>query len=131
MAEKGDFEELMKYSGQTGTTPDFMFLLQSMMMNNQEGAVALAKMISKQPNPPIEINTITDLFLQRNMVSCACSWACPRYLLHLAQRSVSFVCLPDWMHCILLMLFIKIDHDIRPSVQGARKGMAKPQSDLL
>lgn len=69
LAEKGDFEQLMAYSAQTGQTPDFMYLLQSMMMNNPTGAVALAKMISKQPNPPIETNTITDLFLQRNMAS--------------------------------------------------------------
>lgn len=71
LAEKGDFEQLMAYSGQSGQAPDFMYLLQSMMMNNPSGAVALAKMISKQPDPPIEINTITDLFLQRNMVSNA------------------------------------------------------------
>lgn len=71
LAEKGDFEKLMEYTGQSGQTPDFMFLLQSLMMNNPQGAVALAKMISKQPNPPIEINTITDLFLQRNMVYLA------------------------------------------------------------
>ncbi len=68
LAEKGDFQQLMSYAGASGQTPDFMFLLQSMMMNNPQGAVALAKMISNQPNPPIEINTITDLFLQRNMV---------------------------------------------------------------
>eukprot|EP00210_Caulerpa_lentillifera_P001245 g1201.t1 len=68
LAEKGDLQELMKYAGATGQTPDFMYLLQSMMMNNPQGAVSLAKMISNQPNPPIEINTITDLFLQRNMI---------------------------------------------------------------
>jgi len=69
LAEKGDFQQLMSYAGASGQAPDFMFLLQSMMMNNPQGAVALAKMISSQPNPPIEINAITDLFLQRNMVS--------------------------------------------------------------
>lgn len=68
LAEKGDFQQLMSYAGASGQAPDFMFLLQSMMMNNPQGAVALAKMISNQPNPPIETNTITDLFLQRNMV---------------------------------------------------------------
>ncbi len=30
--------------------------------------VNLAKMVAKQPGPPIEINTMTDLFLQRNAV---------------------------------------------------------------
>ena len=30
--------------------------------------VNLAKRVAKQPGPPIELNTITDLFLQRNAV---------------------------------------------------------------
>lgn len=34
------------------------------MMNNPSGAVALAKMIIKQTPPPIDVNTIADLFLQ-------------------------------------------------------------------
>ena len=71
LAEKGDFQQLRSYAGASGQTPDFMFLLRSMMMNNPRGAFALAKMISNLPNPPIEINTITDLFLQRNMVRCS------------------------------------------------------------
>jgi hypothetical protein len=38
------------------------------MMNNPSGAVSMAKMIAKQVPPPIAINTMADLFLQRNMV---------------------------------------------------------------
>ena len=30
--------------------------------------VNLAKMVAKQPGPPIELNVITDMFLQRNAV---------------------------------------------------------------
>ena len=41
---------------------------QSLMMNNPSGAVSMAKMIAKQVPPPIAINTMADLFLQRNMV---------------------------------------------------------------
>ena len=37
-------------------------------MNNPAGAVALAKMAIKQVPPPFEVNTVSDLFLQRNMV---------------------------------------------------------------
>jgi clathrin heavy chain len=33
-----------------------------------QGAVALAKKIASEPNPPVEINTMCDLFLQRNMI---------------------------------------------------------------
>ena len=34
------------------------------MMNNPAGAVALAKMAIKQVPPPLDTNTVADLFLQ-------------------------------------------------------------------
>lgn len=37
-------------------------------MDNPEGAVNLAKTVAKQPGPPIDLNTMADMFLQRNMV---------------------------------------------------------------
>jgi hypothetical protein len=47
-AEKGDIEKLVQISGtQPGYQPDYMFLLQSLMGTNPEGAVALAKKIAK------------------------------------------------------------------------------------
>ena len=36
--------------------------------DNPEGAVNLAKTVAKQPGPPIDLNTMADMFLQRNMV---------------------------------------------------------------
>jgi hypothetical protein len=39
-------------------------LLQQLMMNNPSGAVSLAKMVAKQTPPPVDINTMADLFLQ-------------------------------------------------------------------
>ncbi|KAK9810517.1 hypothetical protein WJX72_012055 [[Myrmecia] bisecta] len=68
LAAKGDFNELMKYSSSQGHKPDYLYLLQRMMMDNPEAAVNLAKMIAKQPGPPIDLNTMADLFLQRNAV---------------------------------------------------------------
>lgn len=41
-------QALVAYTGQTGQKLDYMFLLQSLMMNNPAGAVALAKMVIKQ-----------------------------------------------------------------------------------
>lgn len=38
------------------------------MMNSPAGAVSLAKMAIKQVPPPFDVNTVADLFLQRNMV---------------------------------------------------------------
>ena len=68
LAAKGDFEELMTYTQSSGSHPDYTFLLQKLMMDNPDAAVNLAKMISRQPGPPIDLNTMADLFLQRQMV---------------------------------------------------------------
>jgi clathrin heavy chain len=49
-----------------------MFLLQSLMMNNPNGAVALAKMVAKQTPPPVDVNVMADLFLQVCVCVCVC-----------------------------------------------------------
>eukprot|EP01025_Chloroclados_australasicus_P037130 TRINITY_DN3781_c1_g3_i1.p1 TRINITY_DN3781_c1_g3~~TRINITY_DN3781_c1_g3_i1.p1 ORF type:complete len:1706 (-),score=246.11 TRINITY_DN3781_c1_g3_i1:418-5535(-) len=68
-AEKGDIEKLVQFSSTTpGAQPDYLYLLQSLMMSNPEGAVGLAKKIAKENPPPVDLNTLSDLFLQRNMV---------------------------------------------------------------
>ena len=58
----------MSYSTQAGYKPDYLYLLQRLMMDNPEAAVNLAKMIAKQPGPPMDLNMLADLFLQRNAV---------------------------------------------------------------
>lgn len=68
LAAKGDFEQLATYTKSSGTAPDYGFLLQRLMMDNPDAAVNLAKMIVRQPGPPMDINSIADLFLQRNAV---------------------------------------------------------------
>jgi hypothetical protein len=70
LAEKGDMSALMSYTGQSGTSLNYMQLLQQLMMTNPSGAVSLAKMVAKQTPPPAgcDTNSIADLFLQRNMV---------------------------------------------------------------
>ncbi|EIE26635.1 clathrin heavy chain [Coccomyxa subellipsoidea C-169] len=68
LAAKGDFEALSKFSAAQGYKPDYLYLLQRLCMDSPEGAVNLAKTVAKQPGPPIDLNTMADLFLQRNMV---------------------------------------------------------------
>jgi hypothetical protein len=63
-AAQGDFENMVTYSTANGYKPDYLYLMQRMMMDNPEAAVNLAKMVAKQPGPPIDLNTMTDLFLQ-------------------------------------------------------------------
>ena len=55
-------------SAAQGFRPDYLYLLQRLCMDNPEGAVNLAKTVARQPGPPIDLNTMADLFLQRNMV---------------------------------------------------------------
>lgn len=70
LAEKGDMSALMAFTGQSGSSLNYMQLLQQLMMNNPSGAVSLAKMVAKQTPPPAgcDVNSLADLFLQRNMV---------------------------------------------------------------
>lgn len=68
LAAKGDFDQLATYTRASGAAPDYTFLLQRLMMDNPDAAVNLAKMVAKQPGPPLDLNTLADLFLQRNMV---------------------------------------------------------------
>jgi hypothetical protein len=70
LAERGDMSALMAYTGQSGTSLNYIQLLQQLMMTNPSGAVSLAKMAAKQVPPPAgcDTNSIADLFLQRNMV---------------------------------------------------------------
>ena len=58
----------MACSAAQGFRPDYLYLLQRLCMDNPEGAVNLAKTVAKQPGPPIDLNTMADMFLQRNMV---------------------------------------------------------------
>jgi clathrin heavy chain len=51
-----------------GAKVDYLYLLQRMMMDNPEAAVSLAKQVARQPGPPLDLNVMADLFLQRNMV---------------------------------------------------------------
>lgn len=68
LAAKGDFDQLATYTRSSGASPDYSFLLQRLMMDNPDAAVNLAKMVARQPGPPLDLNSIADLFLQRNMV---------------------------------------------------------------
>ncbi|TVU27451.1 hypothetical protein EJB05_30150 [Eragrostis curvula] len=52
-----------------GYTPDYLFLLQTILRTDPQGAVNFALMMSQMEGGcPVDYNTITDLFLQRNMI---------------------------------------------------------------
>ncbi|KAJ1437607.1 Tetratricopeptide-like helical domain superfamily [Sesbania bispinosa] len=68
-AERREFDKILIYSKQVGYTPDYMFLLQTILRADAQGAVNFALMMSQMEGGcPVDYNTITDLFLQRNLI---------------------------------------------------------------
>ncbi|KAG5123489.1 hypothetical protein AAZX31_11G061500 [Glycine max] len=68
-AERREFDKILIYSKQVGYTPDYMFLLQTILRTDPQGAVNFALMMAQMEGGcPIDYNTITDLFLQRNLI---------------------------------------------------------------
>ncbi|KFK34843.1 hypothetical protein AALP_AA5G200400 [Arabis alpina] len=68
-AERKEFDKILIYSKQVGYTPDYLFLLQTILRTDPQGAVNFALMMSQMEGGcPVDYNTITDLFLQRNLI---------------------------------------------------------------
>ncbi|CAN1259470.1 Clathrin heavy chain 1 [Linum perenne] len=68
-AERREFDKILIYSKQVGYTPDYLFLLQTILRTDPQGAVNFALMMSQMEGGcPLDYNTITDLFLQRNLI---------------------------------------------------------------
>ncbi|GLT54485.1 hypothetical protein SLA2020_276780 [Shorea laevis] len=64
-----EFDKILIYSKQVGYTPDYLFLLQTILRSDPQGAVNFALMMSQMEGGcPVDYNTITDLFLQRNLI---------------------------------------------------------------
>nr|PNR52339.1 hypothetical protein PHYPA_008713 [Physcomitrium patens] len=68
-AQRQEFEKILIYSNQVGYTPDYLSLLQTITQTDPQGAVNFAvKMSEMKGGSPVDYNTITDFFLQRNMI---------------------------------------------------------------
>ncbi|CAN7051173.1 unnamed protein product [Brassica oleracea var. botrytis] len=69
LAEKREFDNIIIYSEKVKYTPDYLFLLQTILRTDPQGAGEFAvKMSHMKGGCPLDINTITDLFLQRNLI---------------------------------------------------------------
>ncbi|EFJ13237.1 hypothetical protein SELMODRAFT_157554 [Selaginella moellendorffii] len=74
-AERGEFDKILIYSKQVGYTPDYPFLLQSILRTDPQAAVNFALMMAQMEGGcPMDYNVITDLFLQRNLIREATSF---------------------------------------------------------
>ncbi|CDY35984.1 BnaA05g29660D [Brassica napus] len=69
LVEKREFDNILIYSEKVKYTPDYLFLLQTILRTDPQGAGEFAvKMSQMKGGCPLDINTITDLFLQRNLI---------------------------------------------------------------
>ncbi|CAN7002475.1 unnamed protein product [Brassica rapa subsp. trilocularis] len=69
LVEKREFDNILIYSEKVKYTPDYLVLLQTILRTDPQGAGEFAvKMSQMKGGCPLDINTITDLFLQRNLV---------------------------------------------------------------
>ncbi|GMN23677.1 hypothetical protein TIFTF001_000226 [Ficus carica] len=67
--DKLDCSEELGDLVKVGYTPDYLFLLQTILRTDPQGAVNFALMMSQMEGGcPVDYNTITDLFLQRNLI---------------------------------------------------------------
>ncbi|KAH9603857.1 hypothetical protein KSS87_005977 [Heliosperma pusillum] len=68
-AERSEFDKILIYPKQVGYTPGYLFLLQTILRTDPQGAVNFALMMPQMDGGfPLDYNTITDLFFQRNLI---------------------------------------------------------------
>ncbi|XP_047999719.1 clathrin heavy chain isoform X2 [Leguminivora glycinivorella] len=67
-AETGQFQKIVLYAKKVGYTPDYIFLLRSVMRTNPEQGAGFAGMLVAEDPPLADINQIVDVFMEQNMV---------------------------------------------------------------
>lgn len=67
-AETGQFQKIVLYAKKVGYTPDYIFLLRSVMRVNPEQGSGFAQMMVADEEPLADISQIVDVFMEQNMV---------------------------------------------------------------
>ncbi|XP_049879368.1 clathrin heavy chain isoform X2 [Pectinophora gossypiella] len=67
-AETGQFQKIVLYAKKVGYTPDYIFLLRSVMRTSPEQGAGFAGMLVAEDPPLADINQIVDVFMEQNMV---------------------------------------------------------------
>lgn len=67
-AETGQFQKIVLYAKKVGYTPDYVFLLRSIMRINPEQGAQFAQMLVQDDEPLADINQIVDVFMESNLV---------------------------------------------------------------
>lgn len=67
-AETGQLDKIVLYAKKVNYTPDYIFLLRSLMRTNPDQGAAFASMLVADEEPLADINQIVDIFMEQNMV---------------------------------------------------------------
>ncbi|XP_037935596.1 clathrin heavy chain isoform X2 [Teleopsis dalmanni] len=67
-AETGQFQKIVLYAKKVNYTPDYIFLLRSVMRSNPEQGAGFATMLVAEEEPLADINQIVDIFMEHSMV---------------------------------------------------------------
>nr|CAG4651561.1 EOG090X0064 [Triops cancriformis] len=67
-AETGQFQKIVLYAKKVGYTPDYIYLLRSVMRIAPEQGAAFAQMLVQDDEPLADISQIVDIFLEQGMV---------------------------------------------------------------
>ena len=68
-AETGQFQKIILYAKKVNYTPDYIFLLRSVMRVNPDKGAEFAKMMVPDSGDPLaDINQVVDVFMEMNMV---------------------------------------------------------------
>ena len=67
-AETGQFQKIVLYAKKVGYTPDYIFLLRSVMRISPEQGTMFAQMLVQDDDPLADIAQIVDIFLEQNMI---------------------------------------------------------------
>jgi len=68
-AETGQFQKIVLYAKKVGYTPEYAFLLRSVMRTNPDQGASFAQMLVQEDGEPLaDINQVVDIFMEQNMV---------------------------------------------------------------
>jgi len=67
-AETGQFQKIVLYAKKVGYTPDYVFLLRSVMRVSPDQGLGFSQMLVGEDEPLADINQIVDVFMEQNMI---------------------------------------------------------------
>ncbi|XP_030741318.2 clathrin heavy chain 2 [Echinops telfairi] len=73
-AETGQFQNLVLYTKKVGFTPDWIFLLRSVMMRHPEQGLQFAQLLVQDEEPLTNTDQIVDVFMENNLIQLCTSF---------------------------------------------------------